>query len=223
MKKALLLILCIPLIANSVWAQKLRMNLYTTYVFDDKVDSYYDPSNFYQGTINGGLMWGVGLEYRIRPSIGAELLYLGQYTTAPLTYYNKGNKLSVFDVNMNYIMLASNHYATFIENKLEGYGALMLGVDIVNIHNPDLDISDSKTKFAWGLKLGLNIWGSKNLGLKLQTGLLSVSQAAGAGVGVGTGGAGVFVSSYSTFFQFNIGGGLVYKFGAAEPASPKTP
>jgi hypothetical protein len=84
---------------------------------------------------------------------------------------------------------------------------------IFNIKNPETGRSDTKTKFAWGAKLGLNIWASDNVGIKMQAGLLSAVQAAGGGFYFGTGGGGAGISTYSTFYQFNIGGGLTFRMG----------
>ena len=47
----------------------------------------------------------------------------------------------------------------------------------------------------------------------MQAGLLSAVQSVGGGVYFGTGGAGAGVSGYSTFYQWNLGGGLVFNLG----------
>jgi hypothetical protein len=74
-------------------------------------------------------------------------------------------------------------------------------------------LSGNATKFAWGAKLGLNFWASESLGIKIQTGLNSAVQGAGGGLYFGTGGVGAGVSTYSTFYQFYVGGGLTFKMG----------
>jgi hypothetical protein len=71
-------------------AQTTRLNGYAMYVFDDKFDSYYDNSNYYQGKFKGGLQWGAGLEYLPHASSGVELIYLNQKTTALTTYAYPG-------------------------------------------------------------------------------------------------------------------------------------
>ena len=73
--------------------------------------------------------------------------------------------------------------------------------------------SDGTTKFAWGFKLGANIWASEKVGIKIQAGLLSAVQAIGGGVYFGTGGAGAGITGLSTYYQFNLGGGLVFNLG----------
>ena len=65
-------------------AQNLRLNGYTTYVFDDKVDSYYSSTSYYEGKIKGGFLWGGGLEYMASQTTGIERKYLRLDTKAPL-------------------------------------------------------------------------------------------------------------------------------------------
>lgn len=48
-------------------------------------------------------------------------------------------------------------------------------------------------------------------GIRLQAQLLSPVQAAGGGFYFGTGGSGIGVSTYSSIYQFNLGGSLVFR------------
>ena len=97
--------------------------------------------------------------------------------------------------------------------KVEPYAGLQLGMAIFNVNDTESGKSGNDTKFAWGAKLGLNFWASDKVGIKMQTGLVSAVQSAGGGLYLGTGGAGAGVSTYSTFYQFYIGGGLTFKMG----------
>ena len=65
----------------------IRVNLYGGYVFDDKFDTYYSSSSYYEGKIKGGFQWGIGAEYMVQPQYGIELLYIRQDTEAPTRYY----------------------------------------------------------------------------------------------------------------------------------------
>lgn len=188
----------------------LRINGYTFYAFDDYVDSYYSNTEFFKGTIKGGFQWGGGLEYMMAPVQSMELSYLRLDTDARITYYDGREKTTDFDVATNYILAGSNRYFP-TGGKVEAYAGLQAGVAIFNINNPDNGKSDSATKFAWGIKLGLNIWATDNVGLKIQTGLLSAVQAAGGSFYFGEGGAGAGVSTYSSFYQFYVGGGLTFR------------
>src|SRR5436190_24065426 len=40
-----------------------RINLYGAYAFDDHITSSYDNYNYFDGTVKGGLVYGVGIEF----------------------------------------------------------------------------------------------------------------------------------------------------------------
>lgn len=190
----------------------LRVNVYTLYAFDDNVDSYYSNTDFFNGTINGGFQWGGGLEYMMIPNQGIEISYLRLDTDAPMEYYDYNiNRVrnTEFDVATNYILIGSNRYFG-MNPKIEPYGGIQAGMAIFNVEEKDGDLSGNSTKFAWGAKLGVNIWASDKVGIKMQAGLNSAVQSAGGGLYFGTGGAGAGVSTYSTFYQFYVGGGLTF-------------
>jgi len=206
-------------------AQTTRLNGYAMYVFDDKFDSYYDNSNYYQGKFKGGLQWGAGLEYLPHPSSGVELIYLNQKTTALTTYaYTglSGVKTTNFDVGFNWLMLAGNRYMRKPGSKVEGFGGFMLGAAFINVDNPDNGNSNSATKFAWGFRLGANIWASERVAIKLKADVLSAVQGAGGGLYFGTGGGGVGVSTYSSMYQFGLGGGIAFALGGHKTTKPPT-
>jgi hypothetical protein len=218
-----ILLLCFFIPATS---QNTRLNGYAVYVFDDKFDSYYDNSNYYEGKFKGGLQWGVGLEYLPGPMNGIELVYLNQQTTSPTTYAYPGIagvKHTIFDVGFNWVMLAGNRYIRKPGSKAEGFGGVMAGAVFINVDNPDNGTDNSATKFAWGLKAGVNIWASERMAIKLQGQLMSAVQGAGGGLYFGTGGAGAGVSTYSSMLQFGLGGGLTFALGGAKTTTTPTP
>ena len=101
-------------------------------------------------------------------------------------------------------------------SKVEGFGGFMAGAVIINVENPDNGNDNSATKFGWGFRLGANIWASEKVAIKLQGQLMSAVQSAGGGLYFGTGGAGAGVSTYSSMYQFGLGGGLVISLGGAK-------
>jgi hypothetical protein len=138
--------------------------------------------------------------------VGIEFLYNRLDTKAPMTYYNNGVKSGTYDCGINNFMLAMNRYFVATE-KMEAYGSVMAGVTSFKIGTA------TATKFGYGFRLGANFWASPRVALKLQAQLMSASQAVGGGFYLGTGGAGAGVSSYSTFYQFGLGGGLAFRLG----------
>ena len=211
MKKLLTIILLLS--GSCVLAQNsptLRLNGYANYAFDDNhVDSYYSNTSYFEGSIDGGFMYGGGLEVMLQEAYGLEFTYLRLDSKAPMEYYNNGVEFTNFDLATNYIMAGGNRYMQ-MNPKVEPYGGMMLGMAIFNIENPENSRSTSATKFAWGIKAGLNIWASEKVGIKMQASLLSAVQAVGGSVYFGTGGAGAGVSGFSTFYQFVLGGGIVF-------------
>ena len=209
-----LAVLISTLVSNDARAQGVRLNLYGAYVFDDQFDTYYTSSQYYEGKIKGGFQWGIGAEYLIQPEYGIELFYLRQDTNAPTRYQGvlgAGGETDL-DLAINYILLAPTKHFLSSNEKLEGFASLMAGVVFADVSSEDVNITDdSVTKFAWGLRLGGIIWASEKVGIRLQTQLLSATQAMGGGFYFGTGGTGAGVSSYSTIYQFGLGGGLVLK------------
>jgi hypothetical protein len=213
-----LLSLALLLLTSTLYSQNTkstRVNLYGAYTFEDSFDSYYDYGNYYQGQLQDGFQYGIGLEFEVRPHSYVEISYLREETNAPTQYYDGGifDKYADFDIAINYVLLGGTRIFKKPGSNIEGFGGFMAGVGIIDIQNPNTNKSDSETKFAWGLKGGATIWATKKVGLKLQAQLLSVAQSVGGGFYFGSGGLGTGVSSYSSLYQFTLGGGLVFELG----------
>jgi hypothetical protein len=135
--------------------------------------------------------------------------------TAP-TNYSLGTiypEYSEFDVDLNYMMLGGIRRMQKPGSPVEGFGGFMAGCFWGHATDPESGESGSTTNFAWGLKLGVNIWASEKVALKLMGQMLSPVQAMGGGLYFGTGGASAGVSTYSTMYQWSLGGGLSFKMG----------
>ena len=191
---------------------QLRINGYAAYLFDDSFDSYYSNTSFFNGKIKGGFQWGVGAEYLVHPAYGIELIYLRQDTEAPVNYYKGGPVSDVIDLGINYVMLGGVRYFK-TGDVFEPYGGLLVGMAIYSNKDPERGEPDGATKFAWGVRLGSNIWVTERIGLKVQTHLISAVQAFGGSFYFGTGGVGAGVNTYSSFLQFGLGGGVAIRLG----------
>lgn len=111
-------------------------------------------------------------------------------------------------------MLNGTRYFRKPGGKVEGFAGMGLGVGIFNANDPADGRTQNLTKFSWQIRGGAIIWASENIGIKLQAQLQSAVQYIGGGLYLGTGGAGAGVGSYSSIYQFGLGGGLVFKMGA---------
>lgn len=215
--KKIFLTAFLALLCVAVQAQQKRINLYGAYVFEDEVTSDYDSYNYFHGQIGDGVQYGAGIEFMPQSETGVELLWIGQSTDADV-YYSYNSPLEQFanvELSLNYAMLGINRYAMNASQKVEGYGGFMLGALFASATNTGglSEGSESATKFAWGLRLGVNLWASPKVGIKLQGQMLSAVQSVGGTLYFGTGGAGGGVSTYSSMLQFAIGGGLTFNLG----------
>lgn len=203
-----MLIMAIPAMSQS---GGVRINAYSNYIFSDHVDSYYDANNYYNGYVKDGFQWGVGAEFMVRPEMGVELSYMREDTKAALKNYKYPVTYHDYDLAVNYIMVSGTRYFRKPGGRVEGFGGLGAGLGIFNAKDPSDGSTSNLTKFSWQLRAGAIIWASDAVGVRLQAQLQSAVQAIGGGVYIGTGGSGAGVSSYSTIYQFGLGGGLVFK------------
>lgn len=189
------------LTASALYAQRGSVTLLTFggFTFEDRVDFY----NGY-GKIGDGFQWGAGLEFGIDPYSAAEIYYQQLPTSGYLVAYI-GDREESGDVNINYIMAGGTRYLP-INDILSGFGSFDVGLAVFSPQGR-ADLSNT-TKFAWGLRGGLRIMPADRFSIRIHAQLLSPVQAAGGGFYFGTGGSGVGVSTYSTIYQFNLGGSV---------------
>jgi hypothetical protein len=217
---------CICLITIPVFAQKststmlslapagqIRLNAYGAYVFDDRVDV---PENNFFGIVRGGFQWGFGAEYMVRPDQSVELMYIRQNTVAETRSTLVNGKAINYNLGVNYIMLGGNRYFSKPGGRVEGFLGAMVGANFTGVENPTNNNRNTITKFAIGMRGGANVWVTGNIGIKVQAQLLSAVQGFGGGVYVGTGGIGFGTSTYSSIYQFGLGGGLVYRLQSSK-------
>ncbi len=199
--KRILAVSVFLLSGSVVFAQQGSITLLTFggYTFEDRLDFY----NGY-GKIGDGFQWGAGLEIGINPYSAFEMYYQQLPTTGYLVSYI-GDDNEQGDVNLNYIMVGGTRYAP-INDILSGFGSMDIGLAVISPQGRSE--LDNTTKFAWGIRAGLRLMPAERFSIRIHAQLLSPVQAAGGGFYFGTGGSGVGVSTYSTIYQFNLGGSL---------------
>lgn len=210
--KNILTLLLLLLISGFTTAQEIRINAYGDYVFKDKFNENFVNGGYYQGRIEDGFRWGAGLEYVIQGKTALELQYLRQDTNVPLTYrINRTEPVEFTDLDlaMNYIMFNSTRYFP-VNPKLEPFAGGGIGMGIFSAESREFS-GDSETKFAWQIRGGANLWLTETVAFRFQASLISVVEAVGGGIYIGSGGIGTNISTYSTIYQFALGGGLVFK------------
>jgi hypothetical protein len=214
MKKITLSVL-LATVAMLGYAQDVRLNVYSSYVFDDGFDAYNDANSYYTGKLKAGVQWGAGIEYLADPRYGVELLYFYKKSEAPSRF--KFGTLTTernetLDVTQHYILISGNSHIEGHNQKVQGYGGLMLGMVISEVDVKSNGNHSSSSNFAWGGSLGCDIWMTHKIGLKLQAQILSATRASGGDLYYGYWGP-VAVPDYSTLWQFGLGGGLAFRLG----------
>src|SRR5262245_39918766 len=137
--KKILLLAVLATTANVIIAQRIRLNGYTNYVFDDHFESTYDPYNYYSGKIKGGFQWGGGVEFMMKTNYCIELMYLHQSTEAPTTYQAGAGflvKNETFDAEFNSLLLGVDGHFQKPGSIVEGYAGFFGGVAWIDVDNP---------------------------------------------------------------------------------------
>ena len=192
------------IIAGSVNAQKTNsifLNLYGTYIFQDKIDL----DQFY-AYAEKGIQYGGGLEFFMDGSRSFELKYLRQDIAIKL-YAPSGTQLNegTDEGSVNYIILSGTNYFGGISNSSArpffGFG---IGVAVI-----DSKEGGNTTKTAFDLKLGIQIPTGGRVSFKLHSSLQTVFAAVGSDYFVGAGGP-IAVPDYATLLQFGFGAGLCF-------------
>lgn len=198
--KKLFLIATILFCAVVMRAQQpgtLSLNVDAGYNFGSTVN--FDAAH---AKFDGAFQYGGGFEFFTSYDQSVELKYLRSATTAHIDGLN--NEKFAGDVSLNYILLGWNKYfGSNPEGKVQPYGGLGLGMNIINYNN------DNATKFAWDAKLGVRIKTNSAVSVKLQAYLQHSLSAVGTDIYYGWYGA-YPVTDYAALWQFGLGGVLCF-------------
>ena len=92
-----------------------------------------------------------------------------------------------------------------VNETVSGFGTIDVGMVIAS---PKESQYDNVTKFTWAGRLGVRVKANDRLSMRVHAQITNPVQAFGGGLYFGTGGAGAGVSTYSTIWQFNLGGSV---------------
>jgi hypothetical protein len=152
-----------------------------------------------------GVAYGGTIGVDVNPGQQVEFLYFHQTTqshfNAQSIYYDSFD----FDVAFNYFMIGfayePNYRAKTRAFFRVGGGACWA--------SPSYQGLSDTWRVAMDLALGLKIYPTDKIGIRLQAGVLMPLVFTGGGLYVGTGGAGVGVSAGIPIAQFNFSAGLI--------------
>ncbi len=202
MKKRGFLLLIALAVGSGVHAQSVTLLTFGGYTFKNTIN--YSNA---KAVLGDGFQWGGGFEVALDDTKAVELIYQRQDPTASVRYYVGTTDAESVEVGVNYIMAGGTHYFPLNE-VISGFGTVDLGAAIFD---PKDSGYETITRFAWGLRGGLRVTTSERVSLRIHAQLLSPVQGFGGGLWFGSGGASAGVSTYSTIYQFNLGGSLNIK------------
>lgn len=203
MKKLILVVIAFCL-GYTAKAQSVTLLTFGGYTFKHTVN-YANA----KGVLGDGFQWGGGFEVGLDDSKAIEIIYQRQDPTVTYTdFFNSSNSRQI-GVGVNYIMVGGTNYFP-LNDMISAFGTVDLGAGIFDPkeEGPQLE---TITRFAWGLRGGLRVAASEKVSLRVHAQLMSPVQGFGGGLWFGTGGGGAGVSTYSTIYQFNLGGSVNIK------------
>ena len=211
MRKIALILPAIFLLATHSFAQTAVELIPTAgYTFASRTDFY----NTY-GRIDGAFSFGGSVKFNINRSIGIEVLYNHMNTTSGIYQYGDHTQLAGGNLGLDYIMIGPVQSFNIPNSTVRPFIGALLGAAVFT---PDANSGNSSdTKFAMGFQLGTNIYVSPRVGLQLKAQLLAPVDGAGGGFYFSNYGSGGGINTYSSIYQFSLGGGLIIGLGRVLP------
>lgn len=162
---------------SEVSAQNTSVNLYGGYVFDYGIE-YPNVDNSYEGTVNGGITYGVGFEYQPRRSdYSFEVLYFGQNTESPIVSRTANSSVQSIDLNINFALAGAT--AIFKASRRSLYSTTvgaMAGVSFIKSTSQETGASTNKINFAWGMRIGGKYLASEKIAFNFSAQMLMTTQ-----------------------------------------------
>jgi hypothetical protein len=161
----------------------------------------------YEGEIDfeDGSQYGAILDYTVQPGTQVELMFatMQSRATAGGTYY--GGPIADLDekFQVTYIQVGGLHQIQ--KGKVAPFGMFGAGVAIFA---PENDRFETAVRFAMSGALGMKIYLSESIGLRVQGRLFIPVYFTGGSVWVGTGGGGAAVSGGIPVVQGDLGGSI---------------
>lgn len=199
--------ICIILASTGLSAQKISINPFIGYTFQNKFRISGGDC-----TLKDGTTYGATLAIPMSKNSAVEILYSRQETQLRAYSYLFDNGTPfIEDVAMNYIMIGGKRIFPSVDDDVQFYGGMKVGAAVLSSTN---DNYNSITRFAAGLNLGFAYYLSEALGIHGGANLNFPITDIGAGLGwSSSGGASVGVTGWSPIVQFSFVGGLSLRLG----------
>lgn len=213
MKQYILTILLASFGFISLHGQAIELSGYGGYMLSGK-STYYDGEiDVYDGGVFGGT-----LGYDLGNGMQVQFLYNRNSASGRIIYYPAFQDVELYDFD-----LVTEHYHLGVEKLLGGnemirpYGAMSLGVvaytpkNVRSDDNSNFHDLDAVTRFSMGAGLGVKIFPTEKIGIKLQAKMFMPLMFSGVGIFCGTGGCGGGSSFYVPIVHGEFSGGVVLR------------
>ncbi|WP_422361092.1 hypothetical protein [Reichenbachiella sp.] len=208
MRSLIILSVLMILFVSEISAQAIEFSGYGGYMVSGK-------STYYDGRIDvyDGGVFGATLGYDMGNGIQVQFLYNRNNASGRVDYYR-----SVITESYNFDLILE-HYHLGVEKTLGGnemvkpYAAMSLGVAAYTPKNiePSGHELDAVTRFSMGAGLGVKIFPSERIGIKLQAKMFMPMMFSGVGIFCGTGGCGGGSSFYVPIVHGEFSGGVILR------------
>jgi len=219
MRKIFLVLPAILLLSAGAFAQSsVELLPSVGYTFASHNDFY----NTY-GRIADGVSYGGSIKFNVTRSFGVEVLYSHMNTTTGLYYYGTDQSpiYGLSNLQLDYIMAGPVESFSIPNSTVHPFIGAMLGAAVLT---PDANSGyNSDTKFAVGFQLGTNIYINPRVGIQLKAQVLSPVDGAGGSIFLSNYGSGAGIDTYSSIYQFTLGGGLIIGLGRVLPKETYRP
>ena len=177
--------------------------------------SFIGGMNFYEGRVNvlDNASYGIKIGFSPIEHSVLEFSYQGTETSAKWEPYNSWGSTyprEEFPVNTNFFTLSFQHERMLTSDKVYGFGGL--GMGMAYYHPTGRNVSDVYS-FAVTVDLGVKIFLTDRIGIRLQGGLQMPLYFQGFGMYVGSGGSGLSMNAGTYAVQGGFSAGVIFRLG----------
>ena len=192
------LFISLALLSKSQTGKSFVLNLYGGYVAKDKLEF-----SSYKGHVNGGLQYGAGIEYFVQPNASFELKYQRMDTKTPLFSNASGLQVNTGKekATVQLILIGAYSYFYIPETTMLPYIGTDLGIGMLKGES-----GDTRTGFAWNIKVGTRFNTNSAFSFKIQAYAQSISRVLGDKYYVDQTGAAISVGKNVSMLQFGFCG-----------------
>ncbi len=166
---------------------------------------------FYEGELktDDNPLFGVTMDVLLAPGMGLRFLYSRTETTSYFKSYGSGFIDNSYNIVNEYYQIGS--IKSIVNGNIEPFGAFTLGA--ARFHPLDAVQTDDVWRFSITAGLGVKIFFTEKIGLKLQGDFMMPMYFQGVGFYFGGGGSGLTVNGSVPLLQGNFNAGLVFRLG----------